>query len=53
MSANPISDKELSSLLKRAAAALESLDSEYSHELIEDLDRAAALLDRRRGIEQD
>ena len=50
MSMNPISDKELSSLLRRALAAIEGIEG--MQELCEDLDFAAELLDKRRGIEQ-
>jgi len=48
-----LSDKELSSLLKLAAAALENpvgLKEDIPN-LIEDLDCAASELDKRRGIE--
>lgn len=51
MSANPISDKELSALLKLAAAALEDGDIPV-HDLIHDLDHAAMLLDHRMGVDQ-
>lgn len=51
MSADIISDKELSALLKLAAAALECSGEEVeASELIDSLDRAAAALDARRGV---
>lgn len=54
MSADILSDKELSLLLKRAAAALENPDlgtpggDEDIPDLVADLDRAAEELDKRR-----
>lgn len=60
MSSNPISDKELETLLRRAAAALEienigHFSGEVSDELtllVEDCDTAASLLYKRRTGEK-
>ena len=52
MSAYILSDKEISSLLKLAAAALDGqdLDVDERSDLISALDRAADALDFRRGL---
>lgn len=53
MGADILSDKELSSLIKLAAAALESPDNITDAEryaLIEDLDQVSRALDERRGV---
>ena len=53
MSAEITSDKEISNLLRLAAAILESpdtFDAEETAALVESLDRAAEALDARRGV---